>query len=988
MTSFLRRNPNPSRLLLKPQAIHINKAITDKDVPPKVKHVRAIILATFEEHSSKFFYTLTSDRPLSSSPVLCWKFLYIVYKLLRSGHPECIGDGIRNASKLWQLQASWQAQRTSHSYPLAQFFRLLIGRLKLHRKYSILPGNLELTVRDKSTALQALPDHLFQFSVDLMDFLEEILRFHEAIIAAVELEGVAVCTPAAQCKMNPLLLCLQDAAAVYDLIVHILFKLHELLGSDAMAGHRERFAYLHDKLAAFFQKASRIQYFKALVQIPSLTQSPPDFCVGSELDRHKSFRVAVIESPSSEDESEPHPPESSLDGVTVVPSRSSPSPTRNPPATSAATINNQLLPLSDEPPDFSTLDLISGPPLRTHDGTSTQPAVEEHQAEVLQNKRHFGRLGCAQHNEDHEFLLETELLKSEVHHLKDEHERFVSSLVERIKTLESEIQDVVQQKSLREEHCEELETKARLNASRAEAFEEKFVKLKHVYAKLRDEHVTLLRDLATNQTMMEELERTNMNLVKQIASLEAQLMGVKNTDLNVSENGHENGDAVLHSSGSLDRIVSPKPLIDSLGEHIQQTHSAVQDAVVHMNGTSAIQKYQDRLLSLMCARIVDGFDCLRNRLSNLERAQQCEFPTDFYVSILETASGGIQKFRDLLQETSDTDSDEFLLSVCDLASRLYAILSQHKAYSSQSDDDCQLLIKQLVSDAVQLFQALATDQNAASPNIPDVTRCLKQLDSSLDRLRIVHSVLKQTDDEIEWLSLVDKEMCETAKSMTAAEEKFRQLATTSFPTLSGTPLRVHQLVLDRCSALIAAIRDLVLKSKVAQQSINEDTVNSQNYKRHGRWTQGILSAAKSVGACANVLVEVSDQLVSNREHVFERLLVVAQEVSASTTQLFVASRVKLPPDSLHLSELQAAVRLVSQTTGDLVGSVKSAIETHEAIELDFSGLTLTQAKRMQVESQVRVLKLEKALEDERYQLSQLRKHNYRDEAEVEDQSVS
>ncbi|GAA43295.2 huntingtin interacting protein 1 [Clonorchis sinensis] len=831
------------------------------------------------------------------------------------------------------------------------------------RKYSILPGNLELTVRDKSTALQALPDHLFQFSVDLMDFLEEILRFHEAIIAAVELEGVGVCTPAAQCKMNPLLLCLQDAAAIYDLIVHILFKLHELLGSDAMAGHRERFAYLHDKLAAFFQKASRIQYFKALVQIPSLTQSPPDFCVGSELDRHKSFRIAVIESHSSEDESEPHPPESSFGGVTAVPSRSSPSPTRNSSATSAATTDNQLLPLSDEPPDFSTLDLISGPPLMTHDGTVTQPAVEEHQTEVLHNKRHFGRLGCAQHDEDHEFLLETELLKSEVHHLKDEHERFVSSLVERIKTLESEIQDVVQQKSLLEEHCEELETKARLNANRAEAFEEKFVKLKHVYAKLRDEHVTLLRD-----------------------SLEAQLMGVKSTDLKVSENGHGNGDVVLHSNGLLDRMVSPKPLIDSFGAHMQQTHSVVQNAVVHLNGTSVLQKYQNRLLSLTCARIVDGFDCLRNRLSSPERAQQCEFPTDYYVSILETASGEIQKFRDLLEETSDTDSDEFLLSVCDLASRLYAILSQHKAYSSQFDDDCQLLIKQFASDAVQLFQALATDQNAGSPNTPDVTRCLKQLDSSLERLRTVHSVLKQTDDEIEWLSLVDKEMCETAKSMTSAEERFRQLATTSFSTLPGTPLRVHQLILDRCSALIAAIRDLVLKSKMAQQSINEDTVNSQNYKRHGRWTQGILSAAKSVGACANVLVEVSDQLVSNREHVFERLLVVAQEVSASTTQLFVASRVKLPPDSLHLSELQTAVRLVSQTTGDLVGSVKSAIETHEAIELDFSGLTLTQAKRMQVESQVRVLKLEKALEDERYQLSQLRKHNYRDEAEVEERA--
>lgn len=45
-------------------------------------------------------------------------------------------------------------------------------------------------------------------------------------------------------------------------------------------------------------------------------------------------------------------------------------------------------------------------------------------------------------------------------------------------------------------------------------------------------------------------------------------------------------------------------------------------------------------------------------------------------------------------------------------------------------------------------------------------------------------------------------------------------------------------------------------------------------------------------------------------------------------------------------------------------------------ELDTSNLTLNQAKRLEMESQVRVLELEKELEQERFRLAALRRHHY------------
>jgi huntingtin interacting protein 1 len=59
-------------------------------------------------------------------------------------------------------------------------------------------------------------------------------------------------------------------------------------------------------------------------------------------------------------------------------------------------------------------------------------------------------------------------------------------------------------------------------------------------------------------------------------------------------------------------------------------------------------------------------------------------------------------------------------------------------------------------------------------------------------------------------------------------------------------------------------------------------------------------------------------------------------------------------------------------------------------DLDMSGLSLHQAKRQEMESQVRVLELEVSLDQERLRLAALRRHHYQLAGEVEgwDQEVS
>jgi huntingtin interacting protein 1 len=77
-------------------------------------------------------------------------------------------------------------------------------------------------------------------------------------------------TAAGQCRLGPLIPCIQDSSHLYDYTVKILFKLHASLPADTLLGHRERFNRQFNELRAFYEKSRDLQYFKNLIQVPAL----------------------------------------------------------------------------------------------------------------------------------------------------------------------------------------------------------------------------------------------------------------------------------------------------------------------------------------------------------------------------------------------------------------------------------------------------------------------------------------------------------------------------------------------------------------------------------------------------------------------------------------------------------------------------------------------------------------------------------------------
>merc|ERR1719259_29012 len=215
-----------------------------------------------------------------------------------------------------------------------------------------------------------------------------------------------------------------------------------------------------------------------------------------------------------------------------------------------------------------------------------------------------------------------------------------------------------------------------------------------------------------------------------------------------------------------------------------------------------------------------------------------------------------------------------------------------------------------------------------------------------------------------------------------ASNRIAEMLEKSKETQSGVKLEVNENILESCTSLMAAIKILIAKSRNLQNEIvlagRGTATPNEFYQKNSRWTEGLLSAAKAVGMGAGVLVDAADAVVAG-DGKFEELVVCSQEVAASTVQLVVASKVKASPESTNLKQLQDASKDVHHATAKVVGTAKSGaqkIDEKNLEALDFTKVTLHQAKRLEMDSQVRVLELETTLEKERENLARLRRKRY------------
>lgn len=280
------------------------------------------------------------------------------------------------------------------------------------------------------------------------------------------------------------------------------------------------------------------------------------------------------------------------------------------------------------------------------------------------------------------------------------------------------------------------------------------------------------------------------------------------------------------------------------------------------------------------------------------------------------------------------------------------------------------------NQSLQYLGELKDKQSLKDADLGEVRRTLQNILGLGEELRPKSLDIKQE----ELGDMVDKEMASTSAAIEDAVRRIEEMMNQARKDSSGVKLEVNERILNSCTDLMKAIRQLVITSTDLQKEIVESgrgaATTQEFYAKNSRWTEGLISASKAVGWGATQLVESADNVVL-RKGKYEELIVGSHEIAASTAQLVAASKVKADRNSKNLPKLQQCSRHVNEMAANVVASTRSGQEQIEEKDtMDFSGMSLIKLKKEEMETQVKVLELENMLQNERVRLGELRRKHY------------
>ncbi|EPY83952.1 huntingtin interacting protein 1 [Camelus ferus] len=938
---------------------------------------------------------------VSSNAVLCWKFCHVFHKLLRDGHPNVLKDSLRYKNELSDMSRMWGHLSEGYGQLCSIYLKLLRTKMEYHTKNPRFPGNLQMSDRQLDEAGESDVNNFFQLTVEMFDYLECELNLFQTVFNSLDMSRSVSVTTAGQCRLAPLIQVILDCSHLYDYTVKLLFKLHSCLPADTLQGHRDRFMEQFTKLKDLFYRSSNLQYFKRLIQIPQLPENPPNFLRASALSEHIS-PVVVIPAEASSPDSEPVLEKDDLMDMDASQQNSFDSKFDDIFGSSSSSdpfnFNSQNGVNKDEK------DHLIDQLYREINGLKAQleNMKTESQRAVLQLKGRISELEAELAEQQHlrqQAADESEFLRTELDELKKKREDTEKA-----------------QRSLTE-----IERKAQAN-------EQRYSKLKEKYSELVQSHADLLRKNAEVTKQVSVARQAQVDLEREKKELEDSFQRISDQAQRKTQEQTE----VLESLKQ--ELATSKQELQIVQGSLE---SSAQSEAKWTAQIAELEKERGSLVNAV-ARREEELSALREQLEYTQRqlssTQACSAPTlgADQAHLTPTGLGGQMREGRTLSfphakgchwhSPPRVDDDTVvpphgllgLESICQLAK------DQRKMLLTESRRAAEQVVQEALRqfDEPSLFSCAGSADHLLS-KVRSVSSCIEQLEKSWsqylacpeDISGLLHSVTllahltgdtivhgsttclrappepadslteacKQYGREtLLYLAFLEEEGTLENADSTAMRSCLTRITAIGEEMLSksragdtGVKLEVNERILGSCTSLMQAIQVLIVASKELQREIVESGRVSV-----GEISRGCSCQFQNPSGPFLTIRDAADLVVQGRGK-FEELMVCSREIAASTAQLVAASKVKADKDSPNLAQLQQASRGVNQATAAVVASTisgKSQIEDTD--NMDFSSMTLTQIKRQEMDSQVRVLELENELQKERQKLGELRKKHY------------
>ncbi|XP_052896699.1 huntingtin-interacting protein 1-related protein isoform X2 [Anopheles moucheti] len=741
-------------------SISISKALSNVEMPIKVKHVRAAIIGTFHSNGGHAFWAIAIRQPIQDNRIVAWKFCHLLHKILREGHPLCCAHSMRHRAMLLEAGKLWGHLTDGYGICIKHYTKLLVTKLEFHDRNPRIPGSLSLRQGDLEKIGEGDINIYFQLAVEIFDYLDDIVAVQATIFNSITTFCVSSMTSAGQCRLAPLIPCIQDSNPLYDMLVRVMFKLHANLPSDLLTGHRQRFGTLFHQLKSFYGQSRNLQYFVNLITVPKLPEAPPNFEQQSDLG---NYQTPVVVMPDSDPiDNEPEPP----------------------------AIDN-LIDTAEATPPIPEL-----PHVNSHHQQAAAPVVPV--AQVMELER------LIQERDDliRHLQMETQRLSNHLKAVSIEQRDVQCRMEGQIATLNAQLTESQgeltnlrfqkEELELRTQTAPNLEQRAQAEEERAKASEEKFQKLKTMYTQIRDEHVNLLRQhgeiskqLASSTKVAAEASKAKEELQCQLQELEQKQALVANALQQSSNDARQEQEAIS------EQLQNMTQKCESLQGRYDEMEASRQAEIAELR--YSLERLEGELQTFQQDRdtLSNEKGTLEGRLSEIQsekdelglKYEQClgkiaelELKTDTYAKEEMSLQQSVNENSLKAQELSDrieqlrAENDALKQNYTELEA---AKASQEAEYQRTHQEEL-LRFDSLQTEMDEKLTALATEKDSIAGEKQQTWEQLLMLQSETSQKQAdfeslekdLKSVLEQKDHELEELNAKYRELEEKYQEQT------------------------------------------------------------------------------------------------------------------------------------------------------------------------------------------------------------------------------
>ncbi|XP_013101632.2 huntington interacting protein related 1 [Stomoxys calcitrans] len=453
--------------------LSVTKALHPSEAPLKTKHARSVIIATHRHRGAKLFWNIITRQPLMEHRFTAWKFCHVLHKVLREGHDSCVRHSQVHKTLILEVGKLWGHLQDGVGKCIESYTQLLVNKLDFHAKNAGIPGCITMEFDDLRRVMGDDYNNYFQLCVEIFDYLDCIIALQAVIFTAITTYRMSSMTPQGQCRLAPVVTLISDSNPLYDLCVRVLFLLHDGISHDILAGHRARFNDLFTKLKFFYETVRPLQYFADIIQLPQLPDNAPNFPSVHAVGNYIAPVMHVYQEEPEEEVEVPVVEESLLDLSNA---------SENNASTNGGAVEEEVV-------DASQIMIAN-----LHEELRLR---QMHIEQLVNVTREMSNL-----------KVRNEALESEVHVMK-----------EMLKNT-TEIKDNLELK-LRE--MEELQGEVKEGDEKYKKEVEKLDKFKTMYAKLREEHINLLRARNDDSKLLMAERKKGEDFQTEANNLKAQL---------------------------------------------------------------------------------------------------------------------------------------------------------------------------------------------------------------------------------------------------------------------------------------------------------------------------------------------------------------------------------------------------------------------------------------------------------------------------------